>query len=174
MTHCETPRFLCDAMLGKLCKWLRVAGFDAAYASRSVPVQLVDRARREGRVLLTRNTKVLARENLPPHLFLKPDRWEDQLVEVAGAFGLDLSSGAFARCLECNAELVPVEDRSEVETVVPEYVYRRVAEFHKCPLCGKVFWAGTHLGRMSERLEDLARRVAKRSRAQGPEGKSLN
>jgi uncharacterized protein with PIN domain len=146
-------------MLGKLCKWLRVAGFDAAYARRSVPAHLVERARREDRVILTRSTKVVARENLPPHLFLAPDRWEDQLVEVAGAFGLDLSAGAFARCLECNAELAAVEDRSEVETVVPEYVYRRVVDFHRCPSCGKVFWAGTHLGRMTERLEALARRV---------------
>lgn len=160
MSISESPRFLCDAMLGKLCKWLRVAGFDAAYARLSIPIQLVEAARREERVLLTRNTKVLSRENLPPHLFLASDRWEEQLAEVAKAFGLELSGGAFARCLSCNVELEPVAERSSVETVVPEYVFRRVADFHRCPRCQKVFWAGTHLGRMEERLKEIARKVA--------------
>jgi uncharacterized protein with PIN domain len=147
-------------MLGKLCKWLRIAGFDAAYASRSVPVQLVDRARREGRIILTRNTKLLSRENLPAHLFITNDQWEDQLVEVARSFDLDLVAESFARCLACNVELEPVESRAEVEAVVPEYVYRRVASFHGCPVCGKVFWSGTHLGRMEKRLREVAERVA--------------
>lgn len=159
MASSDAPRFFCDAMLGKLCKWLRVAGFDAAYARRSIPIQLVDKARREGRILLTRNTKVASRENLPPHMFLASDSWEDQLLEVARTFGLELTSEAFARCLACNVELVPVENRADVETVVPEYVYRRVAEFHQCPACGKVFWEGTHIGRMAERLSAVARRA---------------
>ena len=159
VTSTDTPRFLCDAMLGRLCKWLRAAGYDAAYARRSIPSQLVERARREGRVLLTRNTRVLARENLPPHLFLASDLWEEQMAEVARAFGLDLAAGAFARCLACNVELEPVENRADVETVVPEYVYRRVAEFYRCPACRKVFWPGTHLGKMEERLRAVARRA---------------
>lgn len=147
-------------MLGKLAKWLRAAGFDAAYTGRSIPVQLADMARREGRVLLTRNTKVLARDNLPPHLFIVSDRWEEQMVEVARAFGLDLEDRAFARCLECNVGLEAVEDRTEIETLVPEFVFRRLAEFHRCPVCRKVFWAGTHMGRMEERLKEVARRAS--------------
>lgn len=170
MSASEAPRFLCDAMLGKLCKWLRIAGFDAAYTSHSVPVQLVDRARREGRIILTRNTKLLARENLPAHLFITDDRWEAQLVEVAGAFDLDLVAEAFARCLACNVELEPIESRAEVEAVVPEYVYRRVVSFHGCPACGKVFWSGTHLGRMEQRLRAVAERVAKLAEKGGGPG----
>lgn len=160
MSVSEAPRFLCDAMLGKLCKWLRIAGFDAAYVHRSVPVQLVDRARHEGRIILTRNTKLLSRENLPAHLFITNDRLEAQLVEVARAFELDLVAGSFARCIACNVDLKPVESRAEVETVVPEYVFRRVVSFHGCPACGKIFWSGTHLGRMEQRLRAVAERVA--------------
>lgn len=159
MQRGDAPKFLCDAMLGKLCKWLRIAGFDAAYARRSVPIQLVDKARREGRIILTRNRKLLARENLPPHLFLADDRWEEQLLAVARAFGLDLGAKALARCISCNVELEAVESRQEVEAFVPEYVYRRVEEFYRCPSCKKVFWEGTHVGRMEERLEALARRL---------------
>ncbi len=159
MSGRKAPRLLCDAMLGKLCKWLRIAGYDSAYARRSIPLQIVDRARREERIILTRNTKLLARENLPTHLFIKNDEWDAQLVEVAGAFGLDLEARAFSRCLACNVEIEPVERRTEVETVVPEYVYRRVVEFHCCPVCGKVFWSGTHLASMGRRLRAVAQRV---------------
>ncbi len=161
------PRFLCDAMLGKLCKWLRVAGYDTAYARRSIPIQLVDQARREDRIILTRNSRLIARENLPPHLFIADDHWEDQLVEVARAFGLDLEGEALARCLTCNAELERVTERVEIETVVPEYVYRRVTAFHRCPRCEKVFWPGTHVGRMEARLKAVARRASTAADARG-------
>ncbi|MFQ6671783.1 MAG: Mut7-C RNAse domain-containing protein [Candidatus Tectimicrobiota bacterium] len=170
MSPSDAPRFLCDAMLGKLCKWLRIAGFDAAYVRRSVPSQIVDKARWEGRIILTRNTRLASRENLPPHLFLAPDRWEAQLVEVARAFDLDLEDEAFARCLTCNVPLEPVGSRAEVEAVVPEYVYRRVATFHGCPACGKIFWAGSHLGRMEQRLRAVAQRVAALKETPGPVG----
>ena len=47
-------RFLADAMLGKLAKYLRICGFDTAYrtVNDEDPVQW---ARKEGRILLTRN-----------------------------------------------------------------------------------------------------------------------
>ena len=49
-------RFLCDAMLGGLAKWLRAAGYDAYYAREGTDVSdrtLTAKALEEGRVLLT-------------------------------------------------------------------------------------------------------------------------
>ncbi|MEE9304809.1 MAG: Mut7-C RNAse domain-containing protein, partial [bacterium] len=60
--------------------------------------------------------------------------------------------------------------RAEVEAVVPEYVYRRVVSFHGCPACGKVFWSGTHLGRMEQRLRAVAKRVAELAEKGGGPG----
>src|SRR5215208_6379836 len=52
----SSVRFLCDAMLGGLAKWLRAAGYDAYYAREGTDVSdrtLTAKALRERRVLLT-------------------------------------------------------------------------------------------------------------------------
>jgi len=55
------PRFIADCMLGKLARWLRVLGYDAAYERRISDDDLVRRARSEGRILLTRDTRLVRR-----------------------------------------------------------------------------------------------------------------
>ena len=52
------PRFLVDSMLGKVARWLVLMGYDASFAGGKSPsdLELLERARREDRVLLTRDT----------------------------------------------------------------------------------------------------------------------
>ena len=53
------PRFLCDAMLGSLARWLRFFGFDAAYMDPSTDDRrLAERASTEDRWLLTRDREL--------------------------------------------------------------------------------------------------------------------
>ena len=57
-------RFLCDAMLGGLAKWLRAAGYDTYYASEGTDVSdrsLTQKALEERRVLLTSDGGFLER-----------------------------------------------------------------------------------------------------------------
>ena len=58
-------RFLCDAMLGGLAKWLRAAGYDAYYAREGTDVSdrsLTAKALAERRVLLTSDGGFLERK----------------------------------------------------------------------------------------------------------------
>ena len=50
------PRFLCDEMLGRLCRYLRAAGYDALLANggRS-DSELLRQCREEGRYFLTQD-----------------------------------------------------------------------------------------------------------------------
>jgi Mut7-C RNAse domain len=62
-------RFLCDAMLGGLAKWLRAAGYDVYYAREGTDVSdrtLTAKALQEGRVLLTSDGDFL--ENASPYV----------------------------------------------------------------------------------------------------------
>src|SRR5215204_7337525 len=91
----SSVRFLCDAMLGRLAKWLRAAGYDAYYAREGTDVSdrtLTAKALEERRVLLTSDGGFLERKPVRdgrvgflrvPHLPL-----EDQLRLVVEHFGL--------------------------------------------------------------------------------------
>jgi hypothetical protein len=84
----EAPRFLVDAMLGRLAKWLRILGYDAEYFPGEDD-DLLRQARRQGRVLLTRDTRLLRRRPLPSHLFIESDQVMEQLRQVVTALRLD-------------------------------------------------------------------------------------
>ncbi|MDX1624685.1 MAG: Mut7-C RNAse domain-containing protein, partial [Gemmatimonadota bacterium] len=52
------PRFLCDTMVGKLARWLRAIGVDAAFAGEAEDEAVVRRALAEGRVVVTRDRRL--------------------------------------------------------------------------------------------------------------------
>ena len=149
----EQPRFLADSMLGKLARWLRVLGYDAAYERAMDDAALVERAREEGRVLLTRDRGLLKRRRLRSGVLVDHDDPMEQLGQLARQFGLSLDPGRlFHRCLECNVMMDPVEPEA-IREEVPPYVFRTQKRFARCPACGKVFWAATHVDGMRRALE---------------------
>lgn len=147
------PRFLLDAMLGRLAVWLRLLGYDAVYAREEDPL-LIARCRREGRILLTRDTGLLARQSLPPHLGIGDDRVQEQLRQVVRAFGLTLRPIAERRCSRCNVLLQP-RSRAEVASLVPEHVWSHQVAFWGCPDCRRIYWAGSQARHVDETLRAL-------------------
>lgn len=59
------PRFLCDVMLGRLARWLRALGHNAAYDHAADDPALLRRAARERRTLVTRDTQLAANRRHP-------------------------------------------------------------------------------------------------------------
>jgi hypothetical protein len=147
------PRFAVDRMLGRLARWLRVLGHDVAYGSHLGGRTAVGCARRDGRVLLTRDTRLLRDPHLPPHLFIASDHFRDQLREVAARY--PLGTGArFRRCLECN-ELLEDVPRERARDRVPPYVWAANSRFLLCGGCGRLFWPATHQEHMQRELAAL-------------------
>lgn len=150
-------RFLADRMLGKLAKKLRLLGFDTLYLRDATEEEIIERALKEDRILLTRD-RDLIKKALKSGLNvygLKADKWRSQVQAVLKRFQIkpeDLDP--FSRCMECNVELTRVE-KSSVEKIVPEYVFRTQEAFYICPECGRVYWAGTHVERMKELLNEF-------------------
>jgi len=147
---------MADAMLGTLAKWLRVAGVDCGYAAGMGDDELVGVAR-AGRLVLTRD-KDLARRCGANGLHVPSDALEEQLLQVLSAVPGALQGEPLSRCLVCN---VPIED-AEVDDVrdrVPPGVLARTSEFWRCPRCGRVYWAGTHVEGMERRLASIMDRV---------------
>jgi uncharacterized protein with PIN domain len=45
--------------------------------------------------------------------------------------------------------------REDVLSLVPEYVQVSYTEFSRCGLCGRIYWPGTHQGRMLALINEL-------------------
>jgi len=146
-------RFAVDRMMGRLARWLRVLGHDVAYGPHLARRTLVDCARREGRLLLTRDTQLLRDPQLPPHLFITSDHFRLQLREVAAAVPLG-GRALFQRCLECNRLLEDVS-REEARERVPPFVWATTERFLTCTSCSRLYWPATHHEHMRRELTDL-------------------
>ena len=148
-------KFLVDRMLGKLAKELRMLGYDTIYYRGEDAHQMIQCARQEGRVILTRNTK------------LKPKRSEDRIIRVLeddpflqlkeliqkGHISLN-EENLFSRCLLCNVLLDEIP-REEAEGKVPEFIYYQQKAFFRCPQCQRIYWPGSHQENMQKKVDEL-------------------
>ncbi len=144
-------RLLCDHMLGSLARWLRFMGYDTAYPRPIPDRELVALARKEERILVTRDKELAAR--VPGAIQVRSDDLEGQIREVAAALPLRLVD-PLSRCSLCNTVLEPAAI-DEVRDRVPEGVRSRHHEFWRCTTCGRVYWKGSHWDKMIERLNNL-------------------
>nr|WP_290666754.1 Mut7-C RNAse domain-containing protein [Ardenticatena sp.] len=151
-SNSPVPRFAADAMLGRLATWLRLLGYDTFYQRDIEDSTLAALARREGRILLTRDLQLTKRRHLHSLLIESDDVWE-QLRQVVNTYHLRRRPQQ-ARCPRCNTPLRPL-DHAATRERVPEYVWRTCHTFRECPTCGRVFWRGTHVHDMEARLAML-------------------
>ncbi len=101
-------RFLCDAMLGSLCRWLRLFGYDAEYGGvRMTDSEILVWAAGEGRLLVTRDRELASIG--PRTMLVRSSGLEDQLVEVLSRLSLDPAPTLDnSRCTVCNGALEDV------------------------------------------------------------------
>jgi uncharacterized protein with PIN domain len=147
-------KFICDDNLGKLAKWLRTLGYDTLFFDPIEDGELVARALKDGRVVLSRDThlsrfKLKLGERL---ILIRSDRPLVQLKQVLEHFKLKPRKELlFSRCLLCNEPLEDV-DREKIKDQLYPYVYRTHEEFSRCPKCGRIYWPATHVEKMREKL----------------------
>ena len=148
-------KFVCDAMLGKLARWLRVLGYSTHYFREIEDSELVAYARARGLVLITRDTRLARRRNVQPCVLIEENDPWDQIRTVVRRLGLEVTrERSFTLCVECNESLYRM-NKADVRGIVPPYVYRTQQEFSRCPSCGRVYWPATHQQHMLEKLEEL-------------------
>ncbi len=142
-------------MLGKLANGLRMLGHDAIYYQGNDLHQLIQMAREDGRVILTRNTKLSPRRPEDRVLRVTEDNPHDQLRHLIEKGLVSLNTEMFfRRCLLCNVLLNPAS-RQEVEGNVPDFVFHQQKVFSQCPQCKRIYWPGTHQKHMEKMLREF-------------------
>ncbi len=154
--HGETPRFFCDAMLGGLARWLRAGGYDAAFEHGIDDGDLVERARRQGRVILSCDGGLFERSLLRDGVISSvrvPRQLSkfEQLRFVVDRLGLTRLP---PRCMACGGELLE-RPKHTVADEAPPLAFRCCERFWRCRRCGKLLWRGTHWQRIDRKLEEL-------------------
>ncbi len=144
-------KFIADEMVGKLARWMRLAGYDTIYRNPISDEELLAMAQRENRLILTRDRKLRPKSGSQQIFVVSSENPLEQFVTVARQFCLDVESNAFRRCLECNGELVQVH-KEECADMIPPYVYKTQTQFSRCSCCNRLYWPGTHYKSMRKRL----------------------
>jgi uncharacterized protein with PIN domain len=152
----EETKFIADAMLGKLSKWLRMLGCDTLYFRETKDDLLVACAVRETRHLLTRKTQLRKRNDIKGYLFFISDNDPfKQLGEVVKHYKLStMPPAAFTRCLICNQMLKEISP-DQIGSRLPDYVLTTQKHFATCSRCKRIFWRGTHYENMKRALQRL-------------------
>lgn len=142
-------RFLVDAMLGTLSRYLRMAGHDAAYGpdrGAETDEDVVALATAEDRTVLTRDAELAGRAD--DAVLLTERDVADQVSEVRAA-GIDVALTEPERCGSCNGPL----ERIPTDAPTPEYAPDPVeVACWQCDDCGQVFWKGSHWDRVADAI----------------------
>lgn len=145
-------------MLKGLAKWLRAAGYDTETAPEGTPDRkLIERAQRERRILLSRDRKLMERKAPDVRIVLLACNCLDDCIdELRTRLGVDWLHRPFSRCLRCNTPLQ--EATPDRWREVPEFSRQAATLLRWCPACEQLFWDGSHVARMRERLQKSASR----------------
>lgn len=147
-------RFIVDVNVGKLAQLLRVIGINTRYSTHYADREIAEFSEREKRIVLTKDRGLLKRSKVVFGKYIKAIDPYRQLQEVLGFYGLKGPFALFSRCLQCNARLRQVDKETVLDRLEPK-TKKYYSRFFMCPVCGKIYWQGTHRYHMEKRLMAL-------------------
>ena len=149
----EHQKFLCDPTVGKLCKYMRMIGFDTEMSESHVARDVLTTALDQKRTILTRNS-VLAGMKLARNLVIldDDDPWRQLKIVIERCELKIEKSRVLTRCLEDNEPLREIA-KDSIKSKVWPYVYQTQDRFVTCPKCSRIYWPATHVEAMIGKLE---------------------
>ncbi|WP_456370124.1 Mut7-C RNAse domain-containing protein [Thermodesulfatator atlanticus] len=139
-----------DKTVGRLIKWLRIFGLPCEMKEIKTASEIP-----EDTIFLTRARR-LASSNT---IILISDKIEDQLKELFERLpALEQKVKPFTLCIRCNTLLENIP-KEETLGLVPDYIYETHHSFKRCPVCGRIYWPGTHQQRMNQKLFDFLQKT---------------
>ena len=156
-------KFLADSMLGKLTRWLRMLGQDVTYNVQLNDKKLLDLAKKENRVLVTKDLELYRRAAATgvDAFFVEGKSESERLAEVAKRYGLTLAIDMEkSNCPVCNTKL-KATPKEQLSGELQKNTFTYYEKFWKCPNCGQIYWQGAHWKQISNNLSDAQTKLEK-------------
>jgi uncharacterized protein with PIN domain len=150
-------RFILDVHLGKLARYLRMLGFDAAYDRNWNNSMLIDLSLRHERIILTRGLGILKQSRVTHGYWLRHFEPRKQLQEVLLALDLFRQLQPFTRCMDCNGRIHPA-DKAVIRRQIDPNIFQQFKEFRQCRDCRKIYWRGSHYKSMLQLVSELSQK----------------
>lgn len=144
--------FLCDLMLGKLAKHLRILGLDTIYITS---VAELDRYKDEYSPPIFFTKRRRRKVPYSNCIFIESNSVFSQLSEIRNIIKPHIEiSTLLKRCTQCNMPLNDVK-KDDIEGLVPEFIFHTYSIFRTCPVCRKVYWKGSHAEHMEKWIKEI-------------------
>lgn len=150
------PRFVLDVHLRKLARRLRLLGFDVDFGPDRDDAALADIAEAEERILLSRDRQLMMRRKVARGFYIRNTDPEKQVAEVLDRLDLRGRCRPFTRCIECNdtIESLDTDAPGGAEAAgIPPGVRAWCREYYRCRGCGRIYWKGSHYGKLVKTVE---------------------
>lgn len=150
------PDFHCDAALGGLARWLRAAGYDAAFWPTIDDDDLLRKMIGSPAILLTTDGRlcrrgVIASGAVPTMLVSIASKKREQFADTMVRLGLRRRP---PRCMACGGRLQAVA-KETVRDRIPPKTYPWRDDYYVCESCDHLFWRGTHWQRIEAELAQV-------------------
>ncbi len=152
----RNPVFILDVHLGKLARYMRIAGFDSLYSNSYEDFEISEIASRDGRIVLTRDRGLLKRSIVKRGYWIRSQSPASQLEEIIVKFDPGGRIKPFTTCPSCNGILVK-KPKKEIAEKLPEKTALYYNDFSVCSSCGKIYWKGSHFRKINQLLERIRR-----------------
>ena len=158
----RVTRFIVDVHLGSLARNPRLLGFDTSWDTDLADETIIETARDEQRIILTRDKGILKNGRVTHGYWVRNTDPQRQLEEVIRAIDLASDIEPYTRCMECNGELRAAR-RSQVARAVPLQVFLVYRDFKQCTNCGQIYWKGSHTRRLDKIIESVRNAIPRES-----------
>ena len=149
-------KFIADGMLGKLTRWLRILGQDVEYSHKFEDTELIKAAKKERRILLTRDSELYKRALTKDidAFYVEGQTGAEKIAKLAERFNLPLRINLKrSRCPECNTK-IRLTPKEKLAGKVEKTTFTYYDVFWKCPNCGNIYWQGAHWKGILNTLEE--------------------
>ena len=156
-------KFLADAMLGKLTRWLRMLGQDVVYSVEFNDSELLELAKNEKRALLTKDFELYKRAiGRGLDAYYVGDNIESQrLAKVAKRYDLQLTVDMDkSHCPVCNSKLAAIP-KEQLQRELKKNTITYYDKFWKCHNCGQIYWQGAHWTQINSTLSQAKTKLKK-------------
>ena len=148
-------RFILDVHLGKLARYLRLAGFDCLYSNSFEDDYIIATANKERRIILTRDKGILFNGKVKLGAFVRAIQPNLQFEEILERFQLRNRMAPFTRCMECNGKIKRIS-KSTIREQLPTATKKYFNRFFQCEQCKKIYWEGNHYLEMRKYIKNKA------------------